>query len=166
MDTQTPRTLTADLCDAYDTACVVPGRFLPYGGKDACLGPAEVIATDNDNSLVATTLREPGLGRVLFVDNSGSTACAMVGGDLARAAHENGWQGIVVHGAIRDTVELQQVPIAIYARGTCPRKSVKRGIGTLGKPVSLEATTVHRDDIVAADPDGVVLVAGADFKGL
>ncbi|MBT8092671.1 MAG: ribonuclease E activity regulator RraA [Gammaproteobacteria bacterium] len=166
MTTEAPRTLTADLCDAYETAYVIPGPFFPYGGKEACLGPVEVIATENDNSLVARTLKEPGLGRILFVDNSGSTDCAMVGGDLARAAHDNGWQGIVVHGAIRDTVELRQVPIAIYARGTCPRKSVKRGIGTLGKPASLDEAVVHRDDFVAADLDGVVLVSGADFKGL
>ncbi len=166
MTTESPRTLTADLCDAYESACVFPGRFYAYGGADTCLGPAEVITTEDDNSLVAATLREPGLGRVLFVDNSGSIDCAMVGGDLARAAHENGWQGIVVLGAIRDTVELRQVPIAIYARGTCPRKSVKRGIGTLGKPADLGDVAVHRDDIIAADPDGIVLVPRLDFKGL
>ena len=166
MNNETPRTLTADLCDVYESAYVIPGRFYAYGGNDMCLGPAEVIATEDDNSHVASTLREPGLGRILFVDNSGSTRCAMVGGDLARAAHDNGWQGIVVHGVIRDTVELREVPIAIYARGTCPRKSVKRGIGTIGKPAHLGDVAVHRDDIVAADPDGVVLIAGADFKGL
>ena len=166
MTTESPRTLTADLCDAYESAYVIPGRFYPYGGSDICLGPAEVIATEDDNSLVATTLREPGRGRILFVDNSGSMHCAMVGGDLARAAHDNDWQGIVVHGAIRDTVELREAPIAIYARGTCPRKSIKRGIGTIGKPADLGGIAVHRDDIVAADADGVVLIPGADFKGL
>jgi regulator of ribonuclease activity A len=166
MDNESPQTLTADLCDDYESAYVIPEHFYAYGGNDTCLGPAEVIATDDDNSLVATTLREPGRGRILFVDNSGSMRCAMVGGDLARAAHDNGWLGIVVHGAIRDTVELREVPIAIYARGTSPRKSVKRGIGTLGKPANLGDIDVHRDDIIAADADGVVLIAGTVFKGL
>lgn len=166
MTTKSTQTLTADICDEYDSAYVFPGHFNAYGGKDTCQGPAEVIATEDDNSLVATTLREPGLGRILFVDNSGSMRCAMVGGDLARAAHDNGWLGIVVHGAIRDTVELREVPIAIYARGTSPRKSIKRGIGTLGKPADLGDVDVHRDDIIAADADGIVLIAGAVFKGL
>ena len=157
------KTLTADLCDVHDSAYVVPGSFINYGERSSCVGPVEVISTFDDNSLVSKTVREPGDGRILVVDNSGSTECAMVGGDLARAAQENGWQGIIVNGAIRDVVELREVPIAIFARASCPRKSVKRGIGTLGEPIRFAGTTVHRDDIAAADPDGVIFIAAADF---
>lgn len=159
------RTLTADLCDAHDTARVVPGSFINYGGSESCIGPVEVIATDNDNSRVSETVRQAGQGRVLVVDNSGSEECAMVGGDLGRAAHDNGWLGIIVHGAIRDVVELREVPIPIYACASCPRKSVKRGIGTRGDPIRFAGITVRRDDIAAADPDGVIFIAAADFKG-
>ncbi len=166
MDDYSERTLTADLSDAYESARVLGGVFLSFGSSRACLGPAEVIATDNDNSLVAKSLRGPGDGRVLLVDNAGSLERAMVGGDLARAAHENGWLGIVVNGAVRDTVELREVPIAIYARGTCPRKSIKRGLGTIGEPLTIDGVTIHRDDILAADEDGVVVVAGSEFDGL
>lgn len=165
MDDYSGRTLTADLSDAFESARVLVGRFLPFGGSRACLGPVEVIATDDDNSLVAKSLREPGGGRVLLVDNKGSLERAMVGGDLARAAHENGWLGIVVNGAVRDTVELREVPVAIYALGTCPRKSLKRGFGTRGQPVTIGEVTIGRDDILAVDEDGVVAVPGADFDG-
>ena len=47
------------------------------------------MTTIDDNSLVSKTLDEPGEGRVLVVDNSGSTSCAMLGGDLARKAAAN-----------------------------------------------------------------------------
>lgn len=157
------KTLTADLCDAHESAYVVPGPFTNYGGNESCVGPVEVIATDDDNSRVSETVRQPGNGRILLVENAGSTTCAMVGGDLGRAAHENGWLGIIVNGAIRDVVELREVPIPIYARASCPRKSVKRGIGTRGEPIEFAGTTVHRDDIAAADPDGVIFIAAADF---
>ncbi len=165
MKTPADKTLTADLCDAHDQAKVVPGTFTNFGAARACLGPVEVITTDNDNSLVSSTVRGPGNGRILVVDNSGSTSCAMVGGDLARAAHENGWLGIIVDGAIRDVVELEQVPIGILARTSCPRKSVKRGIGTLGEPIDFAGINVHRDDIAAADADGVIFIAAADYSG-
>jgi len=161
---QDDKTLTADLCDSHDAARVVPCPFMNFGGKEWCVGPAEVISTDNDNSLVSKTVREAGDGRVLVVDNSGSTECAMVGGDLGRAAHENGWAGLVVNGAIRDIVELREVPIAIYARASCPRKSVKRGIGVLGEPIDFVGITVNRGDVVAADPDGVIVIAADDFN--
>jgi len=165
MDISPDKTLTADLCDSHDAAKVVPGTFTNFGAGKACLGPVEVITTENDNSLVSSTVREPGNGRILVVDNGGSTSCAMVGGDLGRAAHENGWLGIIVDGAIRDVIELEQVPIAIFARTSCPRKSVKRGIGTRGEPISFSGISVSRDDIAAADADGVIFIAAADFSG-
>jgi len=165
MDISPDRTLTADLCDSHDDARVAPGDFVNYGAGKACLGPVEVITTENDNSLVSSTVREPGNGRILVVDNGGSTSCAMVGGDLGRAAHENGWLGIIVDGAIRDVVELEQVPIGIFARTSCPRKSVKRGLGSRGEPIYFSGIAVSRDDIAAADADGVIFIAAADFKG-
>jgi len=165
MDISPDKTLTADLCDAHDEASVAPGDFVNYGAGTACLGPVEVITTENDNSLVSSTVRESGNGRILVVDNGGSANCAMVGGDLARAAHENGWLGIIVDGAIRDVVELERVPIAIFARTSCPRKSVKRGIGTRGEPINFAGIAVSRDDIAAADADGVIFIAAADFSG-
>lgn len=165
MEISADKTLTADLCDSHDEARVAPGEFRNYGAARACVGPVEVIATENDNSLVSSTVREPGNGRILVVDNGGSTSCAMVGGDLARAAHENGWLGIIVDGAIRDVVELEQAPIAIVARTSCPRKSVKRGIGTRGQSIDFAGISVSRDDIAAADADGVIFIAAADFKG-
>ena len=165
-DANPVRTLTADLCDAHEDAYVVPTRFLSVGARSECIGPADVIATQDDNSLVAEALRGPGDGRVLVVDNRGSTRCAMVGGDLGRAAHENGWLGIVVNGAIRDTVELREVPIGIFALASCPRKSEKRGIGVRGEPIGIVDVVVHRDDIVAADPDGVVFIPADSYKGV
>jgi regulator of ribonuclease activity A len=166
MENETVQTLTADLCDAYDDADVVTARFLPFGGLRSCLGPVEIIVTDDDNSLVSSTLKEAGLGRILLVDNSGSRNCAMVGGDLARAAHKNGWQGIIVNGAIRDVVELEQVPIAIYALYSCPRKSIKRGLGARGHGTCFVNVAASPDDIAAADSDGVIIIPSAVFKGL
>ena len=77
MDFPPDKTLTADLCDSYEDAKVVPGTFTNYGAARACLGPVEVITTDNDNSLVSSTVREPGNGRILVVDNGGSASCAI-----------------------------------------------------------------------------------------
>ncbi|MBT8422883.1 MAG: ribonuclease E activity regulator RraA [Gammaproteobacteria bacterium] len=166
MNDEPVQTLTADLCDAYDEATVISAHFTGFGDERVCLGPVETIATDDDNSLVAAALREPGLGRILLVDNSSSRQCAMVGGDLARAAHDNGWQGIIVNGAVRDAVELEQVPLAIYALYSCPRKSVKRGLGVRGKKIRFINADVNPDDIAAADADGVIIVPAAVFKGL
>ena len=163
---RTIRTLTADLSDAHENAYVVPRQFISYGASEECLGPIETVSTDNDNSLVSEALKGSGDGRILLVENAGSAECSMVGGDLARAAYDNGWTGIIVNGAIRDVVELREVPIGIFALATCPRKSIKRGIGTRGESMRFVDAEVHPGDIAAADPDGVIVIAADEFTGI
>ena len=163
---RTIRTLTADLSDTHDSAYVVPRQFNSYGAYEECLGPIDTVSTSDDNSLVSKALKGPGDGRILVVENSGSTECSMVGGDLARAAYDNGWVGIIVNGAIRDIVELREVPMGIFALASCPCKSVKRGIGARGEPMRFVNFDVRPGDVAAADPDGVIVIAADDFKGI
>ena len=150
---------TADFCDAHPQAQVLQGRFEGFGARGMCLGPVETVSTRDDNSLVKAALSEPGNGRVLLVDNEASINCAMLGGDLANLAADNGWSGIVINGAVRDVEELREAPVAVFALATCPRKSNKRGIGVRGKPVRLGGAYIRRGDILAADSDGVVFLA-------
>lgn len=154
-----PAQATADFCDANPDAEVIQQRFLSYGGVDTCLGPVETIATRDDNSMVKTVLNEAGDGRVLFVDNCGSANCAMLGGDLAQLAASNGWAGIVINGAVRDTAELREAPLAIFALATCPRRSRKQGLGSRGNPARVGGVYIRKNDVIAADGDGVVLLA-------
>jgi regulator of ribonuclease activity A len=149
---------TADLCDLHPDAEVLPVEFRTFGGHPGCAGRVETIKTSDDNSLVKAVLAEAGKGRVLVVDNGASINCAMLGGDLAQAATINGWAGIVVFGAVRDVAELQATPIAVFALATCPRKSAKRGIGTLGEPLRIAGTYLRRGDMLAADADGIVVL--------
>lgn len=162
-DGDTARTWAADVSDANPDARVVDAAFGSFGGRAYCIGPAELIDTADDNSMVSKTLDEPGAGRVLVVDNHASTACAMLGGDLARKAAANGWAGVVVHGVVRDTVELAAADIAVFALRATPRKSVKRGIGEICDSLQLPGATLERGDIVAADADGIVCVPKAKF---
>ena len=123
-------TPTADLCDEYgDAVRVLDGGFTSYGGVVAFGGPISTVAAFEDNSLVREALAEPGGGRVLVVAGGGSSRCAMVGGNLAEMAAANGWAGVVVDGCVRDVSELAVAPVGIRARGTCPRRSVKQGLG-------------------------------------
>ena len=141
------RTWTADISDANPEAQVVDVAFASFGGRSFCIGPAELMTTIDDNSLVSKTLDEPGEGRVLVVDNSGSTS----------------WAGVVVYGAIRDTVELREARLAVFALRATPRKSVKRGIGQRRDALQLPGARFASGDIVAADADGVLVVPKAKF---
>ena len=48
-----------------------------------------------------------------------------MGGNLAVLAKKNGWQGAIIFGCVRDSVELMDTDIGIWAVGTSPVKSKK-----------------------------------------
>ena len=116
---------TTDLSDAHPEAQTCDPIFCDYGGVTAFHGPIKTLRVFEDNAQVRATLETPGEGRVLVVDGAGSIRCALVGGNLGVLAVENNWAGIVVHGLIRDSLEIAQQAFGLKAMGTHPRKSKK-----------------------------------------
>jgi regulator of ribonuclease activity A len=150
---------TADLCDELGPrARVAEPVFRDFGGERSFHGPIATIRVFEDNVLVREAVSEPGRGQVLVVDGAGSLRCALVGDKLARLAHENGWAGLVVYGAIRDSAELPSVPIGMKALAAFPRRSRKEGQGERGVPVSFAGVTFEPGQHLYADPDGIVVV--------
>ena len=155
---------TADLCDDHgDAVQVLAGNFGSYGGVDAFCGPVSTLAVFEDNTLVREALAEPGDGRVLVVDGRGSERCALVGGNLGVLAADNGWTGLVVDGCVRDAAELRVSAVGIRARGTCPRRSVKKGAGERDVPVTVAGVDFVPGMWLWADHDGIV-VAETDLE--
>lgn len=153
---------TADLCDTHNDAVrVVDPMFISLGGKPAFCGRISTLKVFEDNTLVRSTLETAGEGRVLVVDGGGSMRCAMVGDQLGVLAVKNGWAGIVVYGCIRDSKAIGQMPVGVFALGTHPRKSVKKGVGDADIPVTFGGVTFTPGEFLYADEDGVVVSATA-----
>lgn len=151
---------TADLCDANgDVVRVVAPMFRSYGGLSAFCGPMTTLKVFEDNSLVRSTLETPGNGRVLVVDGGGSMRCALVGDQLAVLATNNGWAGIVVYGCIRDAKAIGTMNVGVFALGTHPRKSVKKGLGEADIVVTFGGVDFQPGHYLYADEDGVIVSA-------
>ena len=159
-----PPVATADFCDWYPSASVVRIRLESFGGARSCSGLVQTILTDDDNSAVRAQLGQPGEGRILVVDNGGSTNCAMLGGNLAAQAAANGWAGIVVNGAVRDVNELSEAPIAVFALAPCPLRSVGRGTGRPGQALRIGGVTIRPSDRLVADADGIAVLPAWAFE--
>lgn len=149
---------TADLCDDDPDVLVVEPGLRDLGGRPAFEGVIETVQVFEDNVLVRQALSEPGLGRVLVVDGGGSMRCALVGDQLAKLALDHGWSGIVVHGCVRDAATLATLDLGVRALGTHPRKSVKKGEGSRGVPVTFGGVTFTPGQQLVADADGIVLL--------
>lgn len=152
-------TSTADLLDQHgDRAQVCLLAWRSFGGRRAFSGTVDTVRCHEDNALVRRRVQEPGRGRVLVVDGGGSLRVALLGDVVASLAAEHGWEGVVVHGAVRDSAGLAGVDLGVVALGTNPRPSAKEGDGDVGVPVSFGGVTFRSGDTVSVDDDGVVVL--------
>lgn len=154
---------TADLYDEHGEALsLCTTGFRQFGGRRLFAGPVRTLACHEDNALLRELVHGPGDGAVLVVDGGGSLRTALVGDLIAGAARRNGWAGLILHGAVRDSVALGGLDLGIKALGTIPRKSGKTGAGAVDGPVTIGEVTFRPGDTVYADDDGVaVLPAGS-----
>ncbi len=149
---------TADLYDQFaDKVQVALPMFNDYGKRRKFCGPISTVKVYEDNSLVRAALEEPGEGRVLVVDGGGSLRCALLGDMLARLGLQNGWQGVIVYGCIRDSAIIRDMDIGVKALNTHPRKSVKKGVGDRDIPVEFANIRFVVGACVYADEDGILL---------
>ena len=150
---------TPDLCDQYpDHVRVVTGlHWRSFGARPGFHGPVETVRCFEDNSRVKEALAEPGHGRVLVVDGGGSLRHALIGDLIAASARDQGWAGVIIHGACRDVEELEDIDIGLMALGSVPIKSVRRGEGERGVPISFGGVRFAPGDHVHADANGIIV---------
>ena len=153
---------TCDLCDAHEAEVrVLELPLRDYGGRIAFAGIVSTVKALEDNSRVREAVAEPGNGRVLVIDGGGSLRRSMFGDMLAELAVANGWSGVLVHGAIRDSAAIGRLDLGVKALATCPMKTDKRDQGLRDVPVSFGGLTIVPGHWLAADEDGVVLAERA-----
>jgi regulator of ribonuclease activity A len=153
---------TTDLCDQFSEELEVCGLALrSFGGKPRFAGPIATLKCFEDNSRVRELVAEGGNGRVLVVDAGGSMRRAVLGDLLARQAADNGWNGIVIYGCIRDSAAIGTMPLGVKALGTCPLKTEKRGEGQRDLTVRFGDATFRPGDWLYCDEDGLIVARRA-----
>jgi len=151
---------TADLCDTYpDKVSVLGPGYFNYGGLGQCQGEIVTIELDKNNADLITLLRdEDGHGKVVVVDSK-QDYFAIVGENLMKFAHRSGYSGIIVNGYIRDTVQISDIPVALFALGTCSRKSIPVTQGQRDVALSFGGVEFRPGEYVYGDADGVIATA-------
>lgn len=149
---------TADLCDAFTSGLQVLTSIFPaFGGNTSFAGEIYTVRVHDDNALVREILGRPGRQRVLVVAGRGAESQALVGDKLGALAVANGWVGIVVDGAVRDTRLLATFPLGIRARRAFPARVRGGDPGEEGQPVDFGGVTFRPGAWLYADEDGIVV---------
>lgn len=154
--------IPAATCDLYDAhpgkVRPVTGPFNDYGGRTMFAGRIRTAVTMEDTKLVKEMLYDmPGQGGVIVLDGGGSMRTALLGDLNAELTRRNGWAGIVINGAVRDTDLLAKIDIGVKALGHTPVRPHKTGIGAIDVPVAFGNVCILPGQCVYCDRDGILV---------
>jgi regulator of ribonuclease activity A len=151
---------TADICDDHSDKVVVLGAgYSNYGGAENCQGEVVTIKLDRNISDLIPLLRDvDGTGKVVVVDVD-RAYYAVVGENMMKFAHQSNYAGIIVNGYVRDVSLISDIPVALFALGTCSRKYIPVTPGEQGVTLSFGGAEFNNGDYLYADTDGVIVTA-------
>lgn len=149
---------TADICDEFSQhAHILDNDFKNYGAKDKFCAQVITIKLDKNNSDLVALLRDVnGEGKVVVVDVD-KEYFAVVGENLMKFALKNKYEAIIVNGYIRDTAQIKDIDVALFALGTCPRKYIPLTKGEQNIELSFCGVQFNEGDYIYADGDGIIL---------
>jgi regulator of ribonuclease activity A len=151
---------TANLCELYATHYTVQIAepiFKSFGQSNRFCGQITTVKVFEDDELIKQILSETVENRVLVIDGCGSHRCALVDYPVAQKASECGWQGLVIYGCIRQSTEINTLPIGIRALHSHPLKTHKHGGGERDNTVTFAGVHFKTDHYLYADADGIIV---------
>lgn len=152
---------TPDLCDLYPALVrVAEPLFSNFGGRSSFGGEIVTIKCFEDNSFVKDNAGKPGHGKVMVVDGGGSVRKALLGDLIAETAQKNGWEGLIIFGAVRDVDAIAALDLGVKALASIPLKTERKGAGELNVPVTFAGVTFSPGEYVYADNTGIIVSSG------
>src|SRR3954466_14427417 len=128
----------AILADVAGRRGALNGRIRPIHPHMKAAGNAftvEVRPGDNLMIHAAMSLAKP--GDVLVIDGKGDLGAALMGTIMMTACKQLGLAGVVIDGAVRDSLEIDEMDFPVFSFGTNPNGPTKNVPGRIGHPVSI-----------------------------
>jgi len=157
----------AILADVAGRRGALHGRIKALRSRMKFAGTAftvEVRPGDNLMIHAAMALARP--GDVLVIDGKGDQTSALMGTIMMTACRQLGLAAVVIDGAVRDSLEIDEMDYPVFSVGTNPNGPTKQAGGRIGHPVSVGGVTVNPGDFISGDGDGVVVVEREKIESL
>lgn len=157
----------AILADAAGRRGALHGRIKALRPSMKLAGPAFTVEVrPGDNLMIHAAIAMAKPGDILVIDGKGDLSAALMGAIMMTACQKVGIAGVVMDGASRDSLELEEMGFPVFSAGTNPNGPTKNIGGRIGHPVSVGGVTVHPGDFVIGDADGVVVIERTKIEGL
>jgi regulator of ribonuclease activity A len=151
---------TSQLCDTYaDLIDVIDPIFSNYGGRLSFGGKAVTIKCFEGSGLIQKVVASDGTGKVLVIDGGGSTRRALIDINIAEAAANNGWEGIICYGSVRDVDTIEEIDLGIQGLVSIPVGANDNEFGETDVAINFGGVTILPDDHIYADNTGIILSA-------
>jgi 4-hydroxy-4-methyl-2-oxoglutarate aldolase len=122
-------------------------------------GPARtVLCGQDDNLMVHAVMAAVQPGEVIVLTMPEPRPVALVGDLLATQARAQGAAGMLIDASVRDTAELAELGLPIWARWVRVKGAGKDVAGAIGEPVVVGGATIRQGDALVLDADGVAVV--------
>jgi regulator of RNase E activity RraA len=157
----------ADIPAAVASDCLARGQTMQgaIGALDPSmrvLGQARTAECPvGNNSAIRAAIGLAKAGEVIVVNAQGFENTAVFGGLMTLYAQERGIAGLVIDGAVRDSDEIVDADLPMFARAVCPRGPVKEPAGYVDGTVAVGGVSVAPGDLIIGDAAGVTVVPWA-----
>jgi 4-hydroxy-4-methyl-2-oxoglutarate aldolase len=158
---------TATLHEAYGQKGACYANIRPIRAGMKLCGPVVTVkARPGDNLIVHKAIYVSRPGDVMLVDTESYVEGGFWGGIMTVAAIQRGIVGLVTDGSVRDTDEIAEMGFPVFSQGISIKGTTKDCLGTINHAMVFSGVMVKPGDLIAADSDGVVVVAREDVSGL
>jgi len=131
----------------------------PVGPGMRLAGPAMTVrCLPGDNLALHLAIDRARAGNVIVVDYGGSTESGPFGEIMAFACRMRGIAGLVIDGAVRDSMQIAAMGFSVFARGLDIQGTTKLDRGDLDTPVEIGGVTICPGDMIVADSDAVLVL--------
>jgi 4-hydroxy-4-methyl-2-oxoglutarate aldolase len=122
-------------------------------------GPARTVRCgQGDNLMVHAVMDRAQPGDVLVLTMPEPEPVALIGELLATQARQRGVAALLVDAAVRDSEDLRELGLPIWARWIRVKGATKTAVGAIDDPVEVGGAEIRPGDHVVLDVDGAVVV--------
>jgi len=150
------------VCDALGRFAAMDYQIKPLDPTMELVGSALTVWTRPcDNMAIYRALEMARPNDVLVIATNGHTTNSIWGELTTLVGRARGLAGMVTDGMVRDSREIIEIGLPIFARGLTPNSPFKDGPAKINVPVTCGGISVSPGDILVGDADGVVIVPQA-----
>ncbi len=148
----------ANISDAMDRARVLTD-FKPVVPGSRAVGIALTVRTypgDWAKPIQAIDLAKE--NNVIVIDAGGGKRA--VWGELASlSAMNRGVAGVVINGGVRDTSDIREIGLPVFARHFCAQAGDPKGLGEINVPIEIDGIEIRPGDFIVAEDEGIIVIS-------